>query len=509
MRILFVLKQRNYLTTYAGAIAALAARGHDVRLAWPDDDTSLPDELASTTIPVRIWEPARGDEWASVAGLVRRSADYLRYLEPSYQDAVKLRARAFEKLLHSLSKGSRRPEPGWSELGLLLSEGERTRLSTLMRLMEDAMPSDTKHEAFLAGIRPDVVLVSPLIDLGSAQTDVVKSAKRLGIPTGMVLFSWDNLSTKGGLHIAPDRLFVWNERQRQEAADLHGFPVERTIATGAPRFDEFFRRGTLTARDVFFAPLGLDPSKPTLMYLGSSKFVVTGTELPFIERWVREIRQSRDERLRTCNILVRPHPDVKASEAEGPVEIVRWKGLPGRGWLTRPFGDARAVVLQSHYRRPDEFYDALSHSAAVVGLNTSAAIEAAIVGRPVFTIVAGDEAADGQHSTLYFHYLLQENGGCVTMAGSFDEHRQQLAAALGGPDQGPRLRAFASPSCGQPGGLSRPRRCLPTPSSGSSGADRARRQPGRALMTLSSIVRGVVPCRAQYPDIRLPGGVVD
>ena len=269
--------------------------------------------------------------------------------------------------------------------------------------------------------------MSPLIDLGSAQTDVIKSARRLGIPTGMVLFSWDNLSTKGGLHIAPDRLFVWNERQRQEASDLHGYPVERTIANGAPRFDEFFRRGTLTARDVCFAPLGLDPSKPTLMYLGSSKFVVTGTELPFIERWVREIRQSRDERLRTCNILVRPHPDVKTSEAEGPVAIVRWKGLPGRGWLTRPFGDARAVVLRSHYRRPDEFYDALSHSAAVVGLNTSAAIE----------------AADGQNSTLHFHYLFQENGGCVTMAGSFDEHRQQLAAALDGPDQGPRLRAFA------------------------------------------------------------------
>ena len=86
MRILFVLKQRNYLTTYAGAIAALVARGHDVRLAWPDDDTSLPDELATTTVPVSVWEPSRGDEWASVAGLVRRSADYLRYLEPEGDD---------------------------------------------------------------------------------------------------------------------------------------------------------------------------------------------------------------------------------------------------------------------------------------------------------------------------------------------------------------------------------------------------------------------------------------
>jgi hypothetical protein len=443
MRILFVLKQRNYLGTYAGAIVALAARGHAMRLAWPDEDTSLPEELASAGVTVDVWKPSRGDAWASLANVVRRASDYLRYLEPNYEDAVKLRARAFDKLVHSVSKGTREADPAWGDWGLAMSPLERQRLTKLLGLVEDAMPSDTRHEAFIASSQPDLVLVSPLIDLGSAQTDVVKAAKRLGIPTGMVLFSWDNLSTKGGLHVAPDRLFVWNERQRQEAAALHGYPIERTVATGAPRFDEFFSKGRLTERAAFHAPLGLDPSKPTLMYLGSSKFVVAGTELPFIQTWVREIRRSADERLRTCNVIVRPHPDVKATPEEGPVDIIRWQGLPGRGWLTRPVDDPGVVFVRSHYRRPDEFYDALYHSAAVVGLNTSAALEAAIVGRPVFTILAGDEAADGQASTLHFHYLLREHGGCVTLASSFDDHREQLAAALRGPDRGPELRAFA------------------------------------------------------------------
>ena len=68
----------------------------------------------------------------------------------------------------------------------------------------------------------------------------------------------------------PDRLFVWNELQRNEATSLHDFPVDRSIATGAPRFDDFFALRPTTSRQTFLAPLGLDPNRPCLMYLGSS-----------------------------------------------------------------------------------------------------------------------------------------------------------------------------------------------------------------------------------------------
>jgi FkbM family methyltransferase len=455
MKILFVLKQRNYLATYAGVIIALTQRGHSVRLAWPDSDASLPEELSSLSVSIDMWEPKRADEWAPLVGIMRRGADYLRYLEPSYSGARKLRARAFEKLLHSLSRGTRVPEQGWSEIGLGLTGEERERLLSVARLIEHAIPSDTHHDTFIASDRPDVVLVSPLIDLGSAQTDIIKSAKRLGIPTGMILYSWDNLSTKGGLHIPPDRMFVWNELQRKEAATLHGYPLEQTIATGAPRFDDFFRLAPTTDRESFHGPLGLDPRRRSLMYVGSSKFVITGSELPYIREWVRELRRSDDNTLRNCNIIIRPHPDVKAWDDEGPIEMVRWDGLAGKGQVTRPIDDERVVVLRTHYRRAHAFYDALHHSAAVVGLNTSAALEAAIVGRPVFTILAGEDAANGQSSTLHFHYLLEENGGCVTLSTSFDEHRRQLAAALAGPDQAPRLRAFATAFV-RPAGLELP-----------------------------------------------------
>jgi len=453
MTILFLMEQRGYLATYAGVVRALTARGHRVRLAWPDEDVSMPPELADCTgITIERWPKRRGDEWGPLATTVRRAEDYLRYLAPSYRGAVKLRGRAFGKLLHSISRGRRTAAPGSSEVALALTDEERDRLQKIFQLIERAIPSDDTQEQWLLRDRPDLVLVSPLIDLGSSQTDVIKSAKHLGIATAMVLYSWDNLSTKGGLHVFPDRMFVWNELQRREAQDLHAFPIERTIATGAPRFDNFVGLSPLSDRESFCGPLGFDPAKPILMYLGSSKFVVTEQELPFMRVWVNEIRSSRDEVLRGCNILIRPHPDVTPDDAEGAMEIVRWKDLPGtKGWVTRPIDDPRVAIVRTHSRKPQAFYDALYHSAAVIGLNTSASLEAAIVGRPVFTILAGPGAADGQSSTLHFHYLLAENGGCVRCSSSFTEHTAQLADALARTDEAAQLRAFAK-SFVRPGG---------------------------------------------------------
>ena len=45
------------------------------------------------------------------------------------------------------------------------------------------------------------------------------------------------------------------------------------------------------------------------------------------------------------------------------------------------------------------------YSAAVVGLNTSAFIEAAVVGKPVLTITLPEISTFNQEGTLHFRYL--------------------------------------------------------------------------------------------------------
>jgi hypothetical protein len=69
----------------------------------------------------------------------------------------------------------------------------------------------------------------------------------------------------------------------------------------------------------------------------------------------------------------------------------------------------------------------------VVGINTSAMIEAAIVGRPVLSMLA-PEFAGTQEGTIHFHHLLPEHGGFLRIAASLDEHVAQLADRLHHPE---------------------------------------------------------------------------
>ena len=64
-----------------------------------------------------------------------------------------------------------------------------------------------------------------------------------------------------------------------------------------------------------------------------------------------------------------------------------------------------------------DYFDSLFHSEAVVGVNTTAMVEAAIQGRTVHAVLA-DEFQDTQGGTLHFRYLLSENGGFLRVAKS-------------------------------------------------------------------------------------------
>ena len=120
-------------------------------------------------------------------------------------------------------------------------------------------------------------------------------------------------------------------------------------------------------------------------------------------------------------MLVRPHP-------------YNW-----HAWEHADLSDLGAVSVwpRGPYNAVDEanragFFDSMFHAAAVVGVNTSAMIESAIVGRPVFSLT-GDFAGT-QEGTLHFRHLLPENGGFLRVAATFEEHLRQLAGVLGNPE---------------------------------------------------------------------------
>jgi hypothetical protein len=95
----------------------------------------------------------------------------------------------------------------------------------------------------------------------------------------------------------------------------------------------------------------------------------------------------------------------------------------------------------------------LAHSAAVVGINTTSMIEAAILGKSVLTVIVPEFA---QLTTVHFQYLLAENGGFLHVAESLDQHVDQLGGALGEDALGAERRRRFIESFVRPAGLERP-----------------------------------------------------
>lgn len=449
MRILFHVTLTTILRHFESVLLALADRGHTVRIATHRSPELAPPAALSAhpRIEFVVSPGRRGDEWAVPIHEMRALRDYIRYLDRRFKPATKLRARALRTavkavthderahLVHRCPKCDARLVD--DDVGQMLrgfgKQGVKN-LDRLLALMERTIPSSAVLEGFLKTEQPDLLLVSPLVNLGSYQADFVKSARALHIPVVYPVFSWDNLSTKGLIHVQPDGVIVWNERQRTEAVEMHGVAPERVAVTGAPRFDEFFAMTPETTREQFCAHHGLDARQPIVVYLCSSEFVAGG-EVDFVRRWIDEVR--RDATLHSCNILIRPHPRQQKP----------WKGfaVPDAGV---------AVALPQAMNADPTLFDTVYHGAAVVGLNTSAQLEAGILGRPVLTILA-PEFEEGQQGTLHFSYLLKEHGGFVDVAPDFETHRRQLAAAVGGNHDPRAIRSFIEQFL-RPRGIDRP-----------------------------------------------------
>jgi hypothetical protein len=249
---------------------------------------------------------------------------------------------------------------------------------------------------------------------------VLRSARRLGIPSALLVHSWDNLTNKGLIHEAPDRVVVWNEAQRDEAVKLHGIPSEAVRVTGAQGFDHWFDAQPSTTREELARRVGLPADRPYLLYTCSSQFIAPD-EVEFLREWLARVRA--EERLAELGVLIRPHPQHTA----------QWEGID--------FGDPRVAVwpppggeMPAGAQARAGYYDSIHHSQAVVGINTSALIEAAIQRRPVLTVLT-ERYRGSQEGTLHFHYLADgdgdgDGGGLLRVARDFPEHLDQLAATL-------------------------------------------------------------------------------
>jgi hypothetical protein len=420
MKLLFALSSPEYLRFYDTTIVELARRGHDVSIAVNTIREGKPVRLDAIgaehpRVSVAGVIPPRGDGWETLARAVRGTQDFVRYLHPDLAGASRLRERVkWQALPWALATLDRIAS---------LSPGTVAWLMRRLAAVERGIPVSEALVGFVDRHAPDLLLVSPLVEPASDQVDLVRAAQARGIRVATLVASWDNLTNKGDLRVATGMIAVWNETQKREAIELHRVAPEQLIVTGAQAFDRWFDRSVTRPRDVFCREIGLPGTKPFVLYTGSSIFIARAeVEVPFVRRWIEALRESADPAVRDLGVLVRPHP------------------YNGRAWPPDALSDLPGVAVwpRGGFDPVDEsqragYFDSLFHCAAVVGINTSAMVEATIVGRPVLSIET-PEFAGTQEGTLHYRYLRRENGGFLRVASDFDEHLRQLSGLLGDPE---------------------------------------------------------------------------
>ena len=334
---------------------------------------------------------------------IRQLADLLRYYHADYRKRVSLRHARLDKALPGPRRWARR-------LGRLGSSAAALGIR-VGSAADHVLPPSVVARALLAEERPDAVVAADVIR-APGLVDVLKAAAWEGIPTASWIQSWDNLSSKGLLHFAPDRVFVWNTVQRDELARYHGIHERHVCVTGAQTFDHWFGSEPPVRRADFCAENGLDPERPIILYLASSR-LAEASPADFFVRWLETLRTSGDLVLEAASVLVRPHP----------TNVQPWLGLQRDDRTAVSPTIAEAPINSNVYR--SRFQDELHHASVAVGLNTSAMIDAAIFGKPVCTVEL-PELVDGQRGTVHFEYLMTVGGGFVRTATMLHEHVRTL-----------------------------------------------------------------------------------
>jgi hypothetical protein len=268
----------------------------------------------------------------------------------------------------------------------------------------------------LEEVRPHVMLVSPTVwPKSPIEADYLHAARSLGIPTVGYVNSWDNLTSKGTVHVVPDVYIVWNEPLAEEAVALHDIPRDAIRITGAPHLDHFFSMRATVPAEQMRRDMGCPPDGRYVVFLCSSRTLIA-SEVELARR-IADALATRF-RLEPPTLVVRPHPTNP-----GP-----WDGFEHPGVVIHPRQGDQADSPESW----QEYYNQLTHAACVFGLNTTAFLESVAVNRPCLTIVA-DEFWPSQGRTGHFRHLLK--GDFLEVARDADEVAARVARIVEGADE--------------------------------------------------------------------------
>ena len=285
--------------------------------------------------------------------------------------------------------------------------------------VEEKIPRDKNIIAQLRALSP-AVLVASTGDLSSTspESEYLKAAKAVGIPTALSVVSWDHLETKVTIQIIPDILLVWNKIQAEEAEKCHWMPRSVIRIVGTMFFDVWFETRKSPPREEFCARYNIDPKKPILTYFSSSG--VYGDEIEHLRKIYKAIEGLG------IQLVIRPYPSyTKRKVYRRRLKFYRSPESSGVTLIPpsslRPFTEDSAQI----------FYDTIYHSFAYIGIGNSGMIDGMLIGRPGITLI-DDHYNDIQSESPHVKHLIAS--GALRVAKSIDSLRNIIKNLQTGKD---------------------------------------------------------------------------
>jgi hypothetical protein len=414
MNIVFALHDPSVFRHFEEVIRRLCGLGHQVKVlhgnAYSDKSIVVDSALETCNFQLSNFETIpmlSRKKWLRMSN-VREMVDYANYLRPQHPTPWEARRWRRKILFKPVSKALK-----YSNAANKLIANHC--VFNLLKWFERRIPPDPDILQWLKINRPDVVVSSPYILPRTGEIEYIQAALALQIPTIAIVLSWDNLTTKGTFHIIPDAVFVWNTALAEEATAFHDVPRDNIIIIGAPVFDFWFETQPSLDFDNFTIKTGIGANQPYVLYLCSSKYI-SGDETSFVRAFATALHDNQNSA--HIRVMVRPHPlNSQIWDGFEDQNIVIWPKDPS--WV-----DTTAAK--------QDYYNSIYHSTAVVGVNTSAFLEAAIMDKPCVTILM-KQYGFKQSKQGHFRHLL--NGDFLEVAHSFAKAASVIAEIIADNDR--------------------------------------------------------------------------
>lgn len=250
--------------------------------------------------------------------------------------------------------------------------------------------------------RPDVV-IHPCVLEGSYINDLLEALQLRGIPSVVIMNSWDNPSTKRAMVGKPDWMLVWGEQTKRHAIDLAGMPADRVLSFGVAQF-ETYRTLPRIDHAEFLRCNGLPADRPIVMYAGSSKGTDEIAHLTLLDRAIESGALPR------VTILYRPHPWGNGGKGGERLLDQPWCNVvienSMRGYLERVRAGDRNKYLSDYC----DTHDVLSHIDALMSPLSTIILEAAMHRKPVMCFMPESDGSEHfmlDAALMHFHDMFR------------------------------------------------------------------------------------------------------